>query len=114
VKPIPFIYTTDMARSLRWYTTVIPRASVRTESPFWSELDIDGATLALHGAESVTAGGGAGISFVTDVPLEVLVQRLGEAGIEPVRGIQGEPFGRSLVLEDPDGSRFQVNEYGPG
>ena len=67
--------------------------------------------LALHGTESISPGGSAGIAFVADEPLEDLVSRLRTQGIEPARQIADEPFGRSLVLEDPDGFRFQVNEY---
>ncbi len=111
MKPVPFIYTTDMSRSIEWYRAVIPTARLVSESPYWSELDIDGDVLALHGAESITPGGGVGLSFVADEPLEAIVTRLRAGGIDPVRGIADEPFGRSLVLEDPDGFRFQVNEY---
>lgn len=111
MKPVPFIYTTDMARSIEWYLTVIPEATLVSESPYWSELDIDGHTLGLHGTQSITPGGGAGVSFVAGEPLEVVLERLAGEGIEPARGIGDEPFGRSIVLEDPDGFRFQVNEY---
>lgn len=111
MKPVPFVYTTDMARSLDWYRTVIPTATLRSESPYWSELDIDGDTLALHASESVSPGGAAGISFVAIEPLEDLLARLEAVGIGPARGIQDEPFGRSIVLQDPDGFTFQVNEY---
>ena len=111
MKPVPFIYTTDMSRSIRWYRTVIPKARLVSQSPYWSEFDIDGDVLALHGTESIAPGGAAGVSFVAGEPLEDLLTRLGDAGVEPVRGIAEEPFGRSIVLEDPDGFRFQVNEY---
>ena len=111
MKPIPFVYTTDMARSIEWYRTVIPKATLISESPYWSELDIDGDVLALHGTESISPGGWAGVAFVADEALEDVLERLREAGIEPQRGIGDEPFGRSIVLEDPDGFRFQVNEY---
>jgi predicted enzyme related to lactoylglutathione lyase len=111
MKPVPFIYTTDMSRSIAWYLTVIPRARLISESPYWSELDIDGDVLALHGTESISRGGAAGVAFVADEPLEDVLSRLREAGIESVREIADEPFGRSIVLEDPDGFRFQVNEY---
>lgn len=111
MKPVPFIYTTDMARSIDWYRTVIPRARLTSESPYWSELDVDGDVLALHGTDAISPGGAAGVSFVADESLEDVLERLGEAGIEPLRGIADEPFGRSIVLEDPDGFRFQVNEY---
>lgn len=111
MKPVPFIYTTDMTRSIEWYRTVIPVARLVSESPFWSELDIDGATLALHGTQSITQGGGAGVAFVAGEALETVLARLADSGIEPARGIADEPFGRSIVLEDPEGFRFQVNEY---
>ena len=111
MKPVPFIYTTDMARSIEWYRTVIRSATLVSESPYWSEFDIDGDVLALHATESIAPGGAAGVSFVADEPLEELLARLGDAGVEPLRGIAVEPFGRSIVLEDPDGFRFQVNEY---
>ncbi len=111
MKPIPFIYTTDMARSIEWYRTVIPTATLLSESPYWSELDIDGDVLALHGTDSISPGGAAGVAFVATEPLEGLLDRLREAGVEPLRGIGDEPFGRSIVLEDPDGFRIQVNEY---
>jgi predicted enzyme related to lactoylglutathione lyase len=90
---------------------VIPQATLISESPYWSELDIDGDVLALHATESISTGGGAGVTFVAAEPLEDLVERLRESGVEPLRGIGDEPFGRSIVLEDPDGFRFQVNEY---
>jgi hypothetical protein len=90
---------------------VIPEAELISESPFWSELDIDGDVLALHGTESISHGGAAGVACVADEPLEHVLTRLRDAGIEPARGIADEPFGRSIVLEDPDGFRFQVNEY---
>lgn len=111
MKPVPFIYTTDMERSIEWYRTVIHHAKLVSESPYWSEFDIDGDVLALHATESISPGGAAGVAFVADEPLEALVSRLIARGIEPARGIADEPFGRSLVLEDPDGFRFQVNEY---
>jgi catechol 2,3-dioxygenase-like lactoylglutathione lyase family enzyme len=111
VRPIPFVYTTDMERSIGWYRSVIPGARLVDSSPHWSELEIDGWILAFHGAEQVTSGGAAGITFVASERLEDLVSRLAQLGIEPLRGIQTEPFGRSLVLEDPEGFRFQVNEY---
>jgi uncharacterized glyoxalase superfamily protein PhnB len=111
VKPVPFVYTTDMRRSLDWYRRVIPSATLRADGPHWSELDIEGHTLAFHAAESLSQAGAAGITFVASESLEGLLERLAEHGIEPARGIQVEPFGRSLVLGDPDGFTFQVNEY---
>ena len=111
MKPIPFVYVTDMDRAIEWYRTVLPSARLVSTSPYWSELDIDGSILALHGAASIESGGAAGIAFVANEPLEVLVERLATSDIAPYRGIGDEPFGRSLVLQDPDGFRFQINEH---
>ena len=47
MRPVPFIYTTDMARSIEWYRTVIPSATLVSESAYWSEFDIGGDVLAL-------------------------------------------------------------------
>ncbi len=112
MRPVPFVLVTDMDRSIEWYGTVLGSASVLTASPYWSELEIGGAVLALHRADQIQPGGAAGIAFVVEEPLEALVVRLADSGIEAARGIEAEPFGRSMVLEDPDGFRFQVNEYG--
>lgn len=110
MKPIPFIYTTDMARSLNWYQMLIPEAIVRSTSQWWSELDINGSTLAFHAADHVDSGGSAGIAFEATEPLESVLARLEAAGGVPVRGIRDEPFGRSIQLQDPDGFQFQVNQ----
>lgn len=99
-----------MERSLAWYQMLIPDATVRSTSQWWSELDINGSTLAFHATDQVGSGGGAGVSFEANESLESVLVRLEAAGGAPVRGIQDEPFGRSIVLQDPDGFQFQVNE----
>jgi catechol-2,3-dioxygenase len=48
---------------------------------------------------------------VTAEPLEAVLLRLADHGIEPQQGIQDETFGRSIVLHDPDGTPVQVNEH---
>lgn len=111
MKPIPFIYVTDMARSLAWYQMLIPTATVRSTSQWWSELDIDGSTLALHAASEVGGDGGASVAFESAEPLQEVLDRLAANDITPVRGIQEEPFGWSVVFSDPDGFQFQVNQH---
>ena len=111
MKPIPFVYVKDMERSIEWYTKVLGSPRLLSTSPYWSELESDGSVLALHGADEIEPGGAAGISFVVSETLEEFVARLESEAITPLRGIRDEVFGRSLVLEDPDGFRFQVNEY---
>lgn len=113
MKPVPIVYVTDMDRSFAWYRALLPRAAVISASPAWTELSCDGVPLALHGAASVTPGTQVGLAFEASRPLEELVDGLAAAGIVPARGISDEVFGRSLLLQDPDGLKIQVNEHDP-
>jgi catechol 2,3-dioxygenase-like lactoylglutathione lyase family enzyme len=102
---MPIVYVRDMDASIAFYERL--GFAVSSRSPMWSELRAgEGAVLALH-----AAGDDAGrieLSMVAEQPLE----RVAEV-TTPVRGIADEAFGRSLVLEDPDGLRIQVNEHDP-
>ena len=113
MKPVAIVYVTNMDRSLEWYRAVLPAADVVSTSPWWSELSVAGTSLALHFTERITPGDQVGLALAADRPLEHVVRTLAEAGIEPIRGIADEAFGRSLVLEDPDGLAIQVNEHDP-
>ncbi len=113
MKPVPIVYVTNMHRSLEWYRAVLTSAELVSTSPWWSELSAAGTSLALHFTERITPGDQVGLSLAADRPLEAVLDALDEAGIEPARGIADEAFGRSLVLEDPDGLMIQVNEHDP-
>ena len=114
MRPVPIVYVTDMDRSLAWYRALLPAAEQVSTSPWWSELSIGGAALALHAAESLEPGGHVGLAFEASEPLEAVVAALATAGIDPARAICDEPFGRSLVIEDPDGLKIQINEHDTG
>ena len=113
MRPLTIVYVTDMDRSLGWYRSLLPDAELVSSSPFWSELAADGGTLALHSTSSIEPGNQVGLSLVADQPLEAVGDQLATAGIDVARGIQDEPFGRSMVVEDPDGLRIQINEHLP-
>jgi len=113
MRPVPIIYVTDMDQSLAWYRAVLAGADVVSTSPWWSELSIEGAALALHSAETVSSGGRVGLAFEADGTLEHLIERLAALGIETEGGVTAQPFGRSLMLVDPDGLHIQVNEHDP-
>ena len=61
--------------------------------------------LALHTAEEGKAGR-VELSMVAKQPLEQLAEVSA-----PARGIADEAFGRSIVLQDPNGLQIQVNEH---
>ena len=106
----PIVYTTDTAATATWYATVLG-IEPAYQSDVWTSFDTEGATLGIHRVEAVPERGRVELSLVTAEPLEAVVLRLADHGIEPARGIADEAFGRSLLLEDPDGTPVQVNEH---
>ena len=101
---MPIVYVEDMDASLAFYESL--GFDVLDRSPMWSRLKAgDGAALALHGAPPEHVGR-VELALVSEEPLERVAER-----VPPARGIADEAFGRSLVLEDPNGMRIQVNEH---
>ncbi len=112
MKLTPLVYVTDMDRSIAFYTSLLPAAKIVTTSPYWTELLVGEATLALHIAESVDhAGDGMGLGLDAATPLEDVLTQLGEADITPSGEICDQPFGRSVTVKDPDGLVIQINEH---
>ena len=112
MKLMPLIYVTDMDESIGFYSKLLPASTVVTSSPYWTELNVGGSSLALHITESVDhAGDGVTVSFDAATTLEQVVSLLGESGITPSGEICAQPFGRSLTVTDPDGLVIQINEH---
>ncbi len=112
MKLLPLVYVTDMAGSIDFYSKLLPASSIVTTSPYWTELQVGNATLALHIAGSVDhTSDGMGLGFDAATPLEEVVEQLADAGIEPSGEICAQPFGRSLTVQDPDGLVIQINEH---
>lgn len=115
------VFVSDMDRSVAFYRDILG-VPLRFQSPGWSELATEGATLALHLAESPPASedprelepaGSCRWGF--GVPdLDAFHRRMVDHG---VRCLQ-EPhtaFGARLALyADPDGMRFGVGEHREG
>ena len=112
MKLMPLVYVTDMDRSVLFYSKLLPASSVVTSSPYWTELSVGGASLALHLSETVDhAGDGVAVSFDAATTLEQVVVSLEEAGITPSGEICPQPFGRSVTVQDPDDLVIQINEH---
>ena len=108
---ITIVYVSDMVRSFDFYQTLGFRGESRPKSaPIWLPLQLQGARLALHWVEELPQGGQVGIALLAD-DLDAVAERLRAVGIELRRGIQQEPFGRSLLISDPDGLLIQINEH---
>lgn len=106
----PIIYTADLPRTVDWYGTVVG-SEPASQSDVWASFDLGDATLAVHRVETLAERGRVELSLVTAEPLEAVLLRLADHGIEPSQGIQDETFGRSIVLNDPDGTPVQVSEH---
>ena len=112
MKLMPLVYVTDMNVAVSFYTKLLPASTIVTTSPYWTELNVGGSSLALHISESVDhTEDGMALSFDAATTLEQVVSLLNEAGIEPSGEICAQPFGRSVTVTDPDGLVIQVNEH---
>ena len=106
------VYVSDMDRSVKFYRSVVPDAAVLSESPYWTGLDVGGSTLALHHAdEPKTDQLWVELALVANAKLEQVIDDLGSAGISIEGGITDQPFGRSILIRDPDGLPIQINEH---
>ena len=106
------VYVTSMRRSQLFYER-LGFTSI-SASEWWTELRAgDGAVLALHQADESELGetGRLELALIATEQLEVVQQRLGSVGIAVPEGIVTQPFGRSMVVTDPDGLRIQINEH---
>ncbi|MDH3540268.1 MAG: VOC family protein [Acidimicrobiia bacterium] len=106
----PIVYTTNMERAVDWYGKVLAANPIYT-SDIWTSFAVGDAALGIHHVEERAAASNVELSLIATSPLEEVHGRLVAAGIAIERGIQDEPFGRSLLLRDPDGSAVQVNEH---
>lgn len=99
------VYVNDMQRSIDWYSDVLG-ATPDVESEHWTSYTVGGATLALHLTDEAASPGSVELSLVATESLDTLAKRL-----TPHEEIQDQPFGRSFIVIDPDGTRIQVNEH---
>ena len=111
MRPVTIVYVTDMDASLEFYRKLLPQADVISQSPYWSELALEGASIALHITERVEPGSQLGLALTADTPLEAIADRLASVGIPLDRDIADEAFGRSMIIRDLDGLGIQINEH---
>jgi lactoylglutathione lyase len=58
-------YVSDMGKAVAWHRDTLGLA-LRFESPFWSEFETGGTTLALHAASDEHPAGSVQLGFATD------------------------------------------------
>jgi catechol 2,3-dioxygenase-like lactoylglutathione lyase family enzyme len=103
---MPIVYVQEMGTSIAFYERL--GFTPKSRSEMWSELAAgDGAVLALHKAPADHVGQ-VELALVAQEPLEQVAEL-----VTPYRGIADEAFGRSLVVQDPNGMKIKVNEHDP-
>ena len=114
LKLMPIVYVSEMSRSLDFYLALGLTADHLQRDGVWSSLKAGDAALGLHLLDPLPPMGEVdrvALALVSEEPLETLAAQLEAQGIAPARGIRDEPFGRSLLLRDPDGLLIQVNQH---
>jgi catechol 2,3-dioxygenase-like lactoylglutathione lyase family enzyme len=109
---MPIVYVASMERSQQFYERL--GFTTLSSSEWWTEMRAgDGAILALHKADAAELGGTGRIelALVATDRLEAVERQLADVGIEVPHGIEEQPFGRSMIVVDPDGLRIQINEH---
>lgn len=106
----PIVYTEDMDASVAWYSKVLGVAP-GFSSEVWTAFSVGDATLGIHHVAKRPEESNVGVSLIATDPLEDVVRDLEAAGVDPEGAIEDQPFGRSVLLRDPDGRPVQVNEH---
>lgn len=110
---MPIVYVGDIDRSVRFFEQLGLRLALRSRTNGWAEFDAAGAILALHISDPVPqpCRDRVELSFVATGPLRDLEARCRDHAIVIERPVTDEPFGRSMVVRDPDGLLIQINEH---
>jgi lactoylglutathione lyase len=109
------VYASDMDRSLAFYRDVIG-LPLRFSSPFWTEFDTEGATLALHAADVPATEGVKGNPAgrchpgLTVPDLDAFHKRMQDHGVNCTRPPRAEHGVRLAEYLDPDGLPLSVSE----
>jgi catechol-2,3-dioxygenase len=113
MKLMPIVYVSSMTAAIAFYESVGFSVKHRQPNGTWTELAAGDAVLALHQADPLPKPDRlrVALGLLATEPLETVVARLQQRGISPARGIADEPFGRSVVVQDPDGLRIQISEH---
>ena len=102
----------DLERIRRFYEGAL---AVRPEGEgHWIPFPLSGATFALHGSEGETTSDvlqRLNLSFEVD-DIEAALVRFEAQGAKVLRGITDEAFGKSAILQDPDGRQFWLMQPG--
>ncbi len=107
-----YYWTSDMDRSVAFFTDVLGLHLARRDGESWAEFDVPGRTFALHGAvegHMPPPGGATAVFEVED--LDRAKALLGSRGVtfDHEGDVQG--YARFASFRDPEGNTLQIIEY---
>ncbi len=113
---MPVVYVRDVERARQFYEALGFEFVRKQRNGRWAELRLGDAKLALHYIEELPEERGekrVDLALESQEALDVLQERLIEAGVPLERVVTDEAFGYSLVVRDPDGLHIQINQHDP-
>lgn len=111
VEQVKFLlWAEDMSRAVRFWTGTFGFAE-RFVDPHWSELDLGGPSLALHGGHDGSVRS-SGLSIqVRDIAAAVrAIEAAGGVIVQPPMERPNEPI-RLAEARDTEGNQFMVTQY---
>lgn len=106
-----FYWTKEMDESVAFYRDVLGLTMRVRHGEDWSEFDVGGTTVALHGTRGMaTPGSGATVVFEVD-DLDVTMRALSGRGVAFEGEVREVPeSGRFASFRDPAGNLLQIYE----
>jgi predicted enzyme related to lactoylglutathione lyase len=99
----------DLPKTVAFYRDAFG-LEVRMQSPVWTELVLDGTTLAVHATEDeVTVGNAVHLSFEVD-DMDTVLARLLEHGAKLEGEVRKTSFGQVASLRSPDGHCISLTQ----
>ena len=108
-KMIVYAYVSDIDRLRQFYEGAL-QAKPAIQDGNWIAFELGGATFALHRQRSTEPPRDVGefhFEFQVD-DIEAALARFRAQGARVVSGVADETYGKSAVLQDPDGREFRL------
>ncbi|QBD81209.1 VOC family protein [Ktedonosporobacter rubrisoli] len=113
---MPIVYVRDIEHSLLFYVVLGFELLRKHRKGRWAELRLGDAKLGLHTSADLPQlkeQPRVELAMESQEPLDLLQERLIEAGVPFERFVADEAFGSSLIVRDPDGLPIQINQHDP-
>ena len=106
------LLVSNMEKSIKFYSDML-ELPIKSRSSDWTEFFNNDTVLALHPSprkkKMLKTGSGMLIGFeVTD--LDSVIKRLKEKRVKFFKRLKEEPFGKHVIVEDPDGHLISIAE----